>query len=64
VQRNGDAAVLKYARRFDCPTMTKAQLRVKSKDVDAACQQVGKNFLKTLERIAANVRDYHERQRR
>jgi histidinol dehydrogenase len=64
VRQNGDAAVLKYARQFDCPTMTRARLRVKPKDVDAACQKVGRDFLKTIERIAANVRDYHERQRR
>ncbi len=64
VHMNGDAAVLKYARQFDCPTMTKAQLRVKPKDVDAACRQVGKDFLETIERIAANICDYHERQLR
>jgi histidinol dehydrogenase len=64
VRTYGDDAVLKYARRFDCPTMTRAQIRVKPKDVDAACKQVGSDFLKTIERIAANVRDYHERQRR
>lgn len=64
VRANGDDAVLKYARQFDCPTMTRAQLRVKPKDVDAACRQVGRDFLKTIERIATNVRDYHERQLR
>ncbi len=64
VRAHGDEAVLKYARRFDCPTMTKAQIRVKPKDVNAACQKVGRDFLKTIERIATNVRDYHERQRR
>lgn len=64
VRAHGDDAVLKYARQFDCPTMTKAQIRVKPKDVDAACRQVGRDFLKTIERIATNVRDYHERQLR
>ena len=28
VRREGDAAVVDYCRRFDCPTMTAATLRV------------------------------------
>ncbi|MCS6861491.1 MAG: histidinol dehydrogenase [Abditibacteriales bacterium] len=64
VHAHGDDAVLKYARQFDCPTLTKAQLRVQPKEVEAACREVGRDVLRAMERIAANIRDYHERQQR
>ena len=41
VKIEGDAAVLRYSRRFDAPGLEVAQLCVSDAEIDAACGNVG-----------------------
>ena len=62
VRSRGDDALRFYNRKFDgCET---AELRVSEEEVEAAYREVGEYFLQTLAEAAANIREFHERQRR
>lgn len=58
VRANGDAAVRAYCERFDgsCP----AAFRVPDELLDAAPSMVDAEFLASLERAHAQIRDFHE----
>jgi histidinol dehydrogenase len=62
VRARGDAAVLEHTRRFDCPDMTAARLRVTAKEFAAARAEVGEEFLQAVGEAAAHVRAFHEKQ--
>ena len=62
VRREGDAAVVDYCRRFDCPTMTAATLRVSADEFARAEQEVDDDFRATLRFAADRVRRFHERE--
>ncbi len=62
VELNGDAALLAYTERFD-----KAKLRdlaVSSAEIQAALEQTDTAFLDILREAAANIHDFHGRQKR
>ncbi len=60
VRENGDAALRKYARQFDGVELE--TLAVTEEEVDAAMETVDAEFLETLRRAAANIREFHEKQ--
>jgi len=62
VRARGDAAVLEYTRRFDCPTLTAKQLAVTKSEFAAARVEVGEEFLAAVRESAAHVRAFHEKQ--
>ena len=62
VRREGDAAVVDYCRRFDCPTMTAATLRVSEAEFARAEAEVDDDFRATLRFAADRVRRFHERE--
>ncbi len=62
VRRNGDAAVLKYTRRFDKVRMTAGRLRCVDREFDDARKTVPKRFLAAARRIEKNVSLYHKEQ--
>ncbi len=62
VRKNGDQAVIKYARRFDSPDMTIDSLKVTSDEIDAASRQVDKDFLHALDNAASRIRSFHRQQ--
>ena len=62
VRREGDAAVVDYCRRFDCPTMTAATLRVSEAEFARAEREVDDDFRATLRFAADRVRRFHERE--
>lgn len=62
VRKNGDAAVIEYTRKFDSPQMTVEKLRVTSKEIAWAEQQVDDEFLTTLRFAAQRIRSFHERE--
>ncbi len=62
VKARGDAAVVEYTRRFDCPTMTAAKLPVTAKEFAAARAEVGEEFLRAVEIAAEHVRAFHDKQ--
>ena len=62
VRREGDAAVVDYCRRFDCPTMTAATLRVSEAEFARAEQEVDEAFRATLRLAIERIRTFHERE--
>ena len=62
VRREGDAALVDYCRRFDCPAMTLAQLRVSPEEFAQADREVDPEFRASLELAAERIRRFHERE--
>lgn len=64
VAASGDEALLRYTAKFDNTTLTAEQLKVSEEDIQAAYKQVDSQFLKALQKAAANIRSFHEKQKR
>ncbi len=63
VKRRGDAAVLEYTRRFDrVEAASVAQLEITSTEMQRALKELPAAQRSALERAAARVRSYHEKQ--
>ena len=62
VRQNGDKALYDYAARYDHATLT--SLEVSRAEFDAALEATEPAFLAILEKAAANIRAFHERQKR
>lgn len=62
VRARGDAALLEYSKKFDHASLT--ALAVSQEEMDAAVAAVEPEFLRVLERAAANIRAFHEKQKR
>ena len=62
VKENGDKALLAYTEKFDKAKLT--SLQVTEAEIDEAVAAVEPEFLKILEKAAANIRAYHSRQKR
>jgi histidinol dehydrogenase len=60
VRTRGDAAVLEYTRRFDCPTLE--TLEVQPDEFAAAERTLSAAQLEAIDRAIANVRRFHEAQ--
>lgn len=62
VRENGDEALLRYAERYDHAKL--ASLEVSRAETEAALAGTEPEFLRILREAAANIRAFHERQRR
>ena len=62
VLANGDEAVLRYTRRFDCPSLE--TLEVPPEEIDAACRAVDDRFLAILREARDNIEAFHRHQLR
>ncbi len=62
VLKNKDRALTKYAKKFDCVTLKKEELRVPGTKLKNAYASVNKDFLKTLEKIRGNIAEFQERE--
>lgn len=62
VRERGDAALVEYARRFDCESFDLPMLRVPSESIQAAMAEIPSADLEILAEAAENVRDFHQRQ--
>ena len=51
VKKNGDKAVLKYAKKFDSPGLKLSNIKVTKKEIDAAVKKVGRPFMKALNKV-------------
>lgn len=60
VKENGDAAVLRYAEKFDGVKLD--ALRVPQHEIDAAYDAADPEFIRTLTMSAANIEAFHKRQ--
>ena len=62
VRKDGDAALLAYTRQFDHAEIT--SLQVTEDEIEEAIALAEPRFLDVLEKAAANIRKYHEQQKR
>ena len=62
VRARGDAALYEYAEKYDRAKL--ASLEVSREELDAALEQTEPRFLAILEKAAANIRRFHEQQKR
>ncbi len=62
VRARGDAALYEYCAKFDRAQLS--SLEVSEAEFDAAMQAVAPEFVEVLETAAANIRAFHEKQRR
>lgn len=60
VRENGDSALFDYTKRFDGASLS--SLAVTAEEINEAMQQVEPRFIEVLEKAAANIRKFHEKQ--
>ena len=60
VRQNGDKALYEYCEKFDKAKLT--ALQVTPEEISEAVAQVGEEFLKILQKAAANIRKFHQKQ--
>ncbi len=63
VREEGDNALFDYSMKFDKFELTADNIRVSSEEIEAAAA-ADPEFYKILERSAANIREFHEKQKR
>lgn len=61
VRERGDDALIEYTRRFDWPDATAEGLAVREDELDAAFNDVNRDWLRALRRAKDNLYRYHER---
>ena len=62
VRKRGDEALLEYTARFDKAQL--ASMQVTAEEIAAAVEAVEPDFIRILEKAAANIRKFHEAQKR
>lgn len=62
VRKNGDHALVSYARRFDCPSLQANSLKVTQEEFDRAARQVDRSFVRALNRAVRQIESFHRRQ--
>ncbi|MEM5530232.1 histidinol dehydrogenase [Gammaproteobacteria bacterium AS21] len=62
VRSTGDAALVKYAAKFDNAHFTTAEIGASKADIDAAFNQLDNSVIEALEYSADNIRRYHQEQ--
>ena len=62
VKTNGDKALFEYCKKFDKADLT--SLVVSQEEIDEAVASVEPKFLEILKKAAANIRKFHEKQKR
>ena len=62
VRQEGDDALLRFEREFDCPSLEVSQLRVTQNEIDTAWKSLSANAQKALQRAADNIEAFHRKQ--
>jgi histidinol dehydrogenase len=62
VQKNGDAALIKYVNRFDSPDLTIASLKVTDAEFEGADAVVDDAFRQSLQKAVSQIKSFHQRQ--
>ena len=63
VRDNGDKALLGYTEKFDGVKLEASQLRVTDEEIAAAKASIDPELMGVMERAAANIRAFHEKQK-
>ena len=64
VRENGDEAVIGYEKKFDRCDLTPQTLRVSREEIEEAYAALDPALIEVMKKAAANIRDYHEKQKR
>lgn len=64
VRKRGDAALFEYTEKFDGAKLDKDTVQVSEGEIRQAYDQVDKELLGVIRRSMANIRAYHEKQKR
>lgn len=64
VKANKEAAIFEYALKFDKCALTKDSFQVTREEIDEAYAQLDEKFIRVMKDSAANIRAYHEKQKR
>ncbi len=60
VKQNGDSALLQYCKKFDGADLE--CLEISKEEFESAFKTVGQDFIDILQRAAANIKKFHEKQ--
>ncbi|MDP3013808.1 MAG: histidinol dehydrogenase [Candidatus Subteraquimicrobiales bacterium] len=63
VRRNGDEALIKYAKMFDGVDLKKTGLKVSAAEIDEAYNLADKTFVESIKLIKERVEAFHQRQK-
>ena len=64
VKNNKDEAVCAYTKQFDGFDLTSQNIRVTEAEIEEAISSMDAEFVAVMEKSAANIREYHEKQKR
>ncbi len=62
VRKNGDRALINYARKFDSPAISPSSLKVTRQEIESASKKVGKAFIGSLKRAVSQIEAFHRQQ--
>jgi len=62
VKERKDEALIEYSRKFDGVVLTPETIEVPKNELDSALDLIGADLLRVIEKAAANIRAYHEKQ--
>ena len=63
IRDNGDKALLGYTEKFDGVKLEESQIRVTDEEIAAAKASIDPELMGVMERAAANIRAFHEKQK-
>ena len=64
VKRRKEEAIFEYSRKFDKCELTKETFEVTRAEIEEAYTQIDAHFIEVMKASAANIRAYHEKQKR
>lgn len=64
VRENGDKALFEYTEKFDKCVITKDTVKVTRQEIEEAYKKLDPEFIEVMKKSAANIRDFHEKQKR
>lgn len=64
VKENKDKAVFEYTKKFDGFDLCSQNIKVTQQEIDEAVESMDADFMAVMEKSAANIREYHEKQKR
>ncbi len=62
VETKGDAAIFKYAKKFDGVDLNESNVRVTKKEIDEAYSKIDKSLLDVIRKAKANIESFHKKQ--
>ncbi len=64
VRQRKEEALFEYSLKFDKCVITKENFRVTREEIDEAYKSLDEHFIQVMKNSAANIREYHEKQKR